>query len=217
MKLTRTVEFFEDSLKGVNQFSQGKEHRSVKDTTEVGLAVWWVPPKDVIQDTYVRQLQGEIHLSSKLLPSSDFLPLSISVSFRFMDLLPWFIDDGLGGIFSMLCRFCLLILISLNIPPISTRTAMMSLVVCCSPTQSSLQLSLEKVPFQRLSQNRLRLASRNLTMTLIKLSNTALVMDSKAGPLAESFPIFRFSAQENKCVLYIYIYCTTMINSSSRL
>jgi hypothetical protein len=88
VQLTQTVEFFEESLKGVNQFSQGKEHKSVKDITEAGLAVWWVPPKDVIQDTYMRQLQGEIYLCSKLLPSSNFLPLSIRISFRFMDLLP---------------------------------------------------------------------------------------------------------------------------------
>ena len=88
MRLTRNVEFFEDSLKGLDQFSQGKEHKSVKDVSETGWAVWWLPPKDVIQDTYMRQLQGEIHLSSDLPPSSDFLPLSIYVSFRFMDLLP---------------------------------------------------------------------------------------------------------------------------------
>ena len=88
MRLTRTVEFFEDSLKGLDQFGQGKEHKSVKDITETGWVVGWLPPKDVIQDTYMRQLQGEIHLSSDSPPSSDFLPLSIHVSFGYMDLLP---------------------------------------------------------------------------------------------------------------------------------
>ena len=38
---------------------------------EIGAAVWWVPPKDVLQDTYVRHLEGEIHLESDLQPSSS--------------------------------------------------------------------------------------------------------------------------------------------------
>ena len=80
VRLARTVQIFEDKLKGLDQFSEGKEPKSFKDITEAGLAVWWVPPKDVVQDTNMRQLQGEIHLSSELPPSSDILPLSIRVS-----------------------------------------------------------------------------------------------------------------------------------------
>jgi len=38
---------------------------------ELGVAVWWVPPKDVLQATYVRHLEGEIHLESDLQPSSS--------------------------------------------------------------------------------------------------------------------------------------------------
>jgi len=38
---------------------------------EIGVAVWWVPPKDVLQATYVRHLEGEIHLESDLQPSSS--------------------------------------------------------------------------------------------------------------------------------------------------
>jgi len=77
VRLARTVQIFEDKLKGLDQFSEGKEPKWFKDITEAGLAVWWVPPKDVIQDTNMRQLQGEIHLSNELPPSSDFLPLRI--------------------------------------------------------------------------------------------------------------------------------------------
>jgi hypothetical protein len=86
----------------------------------------------------------------------------------------------------MLCRFCLLKLISLNIPLISTRTATTSLVACCSPTQLSLQLTLEVIPFQWLSQNGSRIAS---------------------GSDMEFFPAyshFRFSAQENIRVYILY-------------
>ncbi|KIM35167.1 hypothetical protein M413DRAFT_449876 [Hebeloma cylindrosporum] len=37
----------------------------------VGVAKWWVPPKGVLQDTFVRHLEGEIHLESDLHPSSS--------------------------------------------------------------------------------------------------------------------------------------------------
>jgi len=77
VRLARTVQIFEDRLKGLDQFSEGKEAKLLKDVTDAELAVWWIPPKDVIQDTNMRQLQGEIHLSSELPPSSDFLLSSI--------------------------------------------------------------------------------------------------------------------------------------------
>ena len=38
---------------------------------EISVAVWWVPPKDILQETYVRHLEGEIHLQSDLQPSSS--------------------------------------------------------------------------------------------------------------------------------------------------
>jgi hypothetical protein len=38
---------------------------------ETGVTAWWVPPKDVLQDPYVRHLEGEIHLQSDLQPSSS--------------------------------------------------------------------------------------------------------------------------------------------------
>lgn len=80
MRLARTVQLFEDPLKSLDQFSQGKERKPFNDITEAGLAVWWVPPKDVNQTSYTRQLQGEIRLSSELLPSFDFLVLCIRAS-----------------------------------------------------------------------------------------------------------------------------------------
>ena len=39
---------------------------------EISVAVWWVPPKDALQETYVRHLEGEIHLQSDLQPSSSY-------------------------------------------------------------------------------------------------------------------------------------------------
>ncbi|KDR78623.1 hypothetical protein GALMADRAFT_118051, partial [Galerina marginata CBS 339.88] len=38
--------------------------------SEMAEAVWWVPPKDVPQEPYTRYLEGEIHLSRGLEPSS---------------------------------------------------------------------------------------------------------------------------------------------------
>ena len=80
MRLAQTVEFVEDPLSGLDQLSKGKQPKMFSNITEIGLASWWIPPKDVIQNADMRQLQGEIHLSSELSPSSDFPPLSIHVS-----------------------------------------------------------------------------------------------------------------------------------------
>jgi len=86
VRLALTAQFYEDTLKGLDQFSQGKQPQTSDDSTEAALAVWWVPPKDVIQNPHTRQLQGEIHLSNELPPSSDFLPLRVRVSIDLLDL-----------------------------------------------------------------------------------------------------------------------------------
>jgi len=36
---------------------------------EASIAVWWTPAKDVSQGTFLRHLEGEIHLSADLQPS----------------------------------------------------------------------------------------------------------------------------------------------------
>jgi len=46
---------------------------------EVGVAIWWIPPKDVMQDRYTRYLQGEIHLLVDLPPSTACPIFSIEV------------------------------------------------------------------------------------------------------------------------------------------
>jgi len=38
---------------------------------EVGIAKWWAPPKGELHETYVRHVEGEIHLDSELQPSSS--------------------------------------------------------------------------------------------------------------------------------------------------
>ena len=46
------------------------------------MAVWWVPPKDVPQEAYVRFLEGEIHLDWGLQPSCGCKIFSVEVSFQ---------------------------------------------------------------------------------------------------------------------------------------
>ena len=58
---------------------------------EISVATWWVPPKDVLQETYVRHLEGEIHLQSDLQPSSScplFL-VEVSATTLFFHMLKW--------------------------------------------------------------------------------------------------------------------------------
>ena len=49
---------------------------------EVAMAVWWVPPKDVPQQTHVRFLEGEIHLDWGLQPSCTCHIFSVEVSLQ---------------------------------------------------------------------------------------------------------------------------------------
>ena len=55
-------------------------------THEVCNGVWWVPPKDVAQESYTRHLEGEIHLASDLQPSCSCSIFSIEVSLQLTDL-----------------------------------------------------------------------------------------------------------------------------------
>ncbi|CAA7259363.1 unnamed protein product [Cyclocybe aegerita] len=52
---------------------------------EIAVANWWLPPKDVPQQTHIRHLEGEIHLSEDLQPSCACTIFSIEY---FVELLP---------------------------------------------------------------------------------------------------------------------------------
>ncbi|KDR84257.1 hypothetical protein GALMADRAFT_54975 [Galerina marginata CBS 339.88] len=80
IRLARRVTLFENPLKGIEQHVQGKQPKVLEEFDEAELAVWWSPPKDVLQDQHVKRLEGEIHLAKELPPSSNFLPFSIEVS-----------------------------------------------------------------------------------------------------------------------------------------
>ena len=57
---------------------------------EISVARWWIPP-DVLQETYTRHLEGEIHLQSDLQPSSScplFL-VEVSATTLFFHMLKW--------------------------------------------------------------------------------------------------------------------------------
>ncbi len=46
---------------------------------DVATAVWWLPSKDIRQETHIRHLEGEIHLSADLQPSCGCVIFSIEV------------------------------------------------------------------------------------------------------------------------------------------
>ena len=48
---------------------------------EAATAVWWTPPKDVSQGTFLRHLEGEIHLGADLQPSCACEIFRIEASF----------------------------------------------------------------------------------------------------------------------------------------
>ncbi|CAA7259379.1 unnamed protein product [Cyclocybe aegerita] len=77
VRLVRRVRFFEDPSKGIGQSLSGKAPKVSEEIDEAEVAVWWVPPKDVPQEPSNRRLEGEIHLSNDLVPSSDFLPFKV--------------------------------------------------------------------------------------------------------------------------------------------
>jgi len=79
VRLARRIRFFEDPSKGIEQKLQGKKPHVFEEVDEAELAVWWVPPKDIPQEDYTKRLEGEIHLSKDLPPSSDFIPFVIEV------------------------------------------------------------------------------------------------------------------------------------------
>ena len=80
IRLARRIRFFEDPAKGIELKLQGKEPNVFEEVDEAGLAVWWVPPKDIPQEDYMKRLEGEIHLAKELPPSSDFIPFVVEVS-----------------------------------------------------------------------------------------------------------------------------------------
>jgi len=80
VRLARRIRFFEDPPKGIEQKLQGRNPDVFEEVDEAELAVWWVPPKDIPQEDYTKRLEGEIHLSKDLPPSSGFIPFVIEVS-----------------------------------------------------------------------------------------------------------------------------------------
>ncbi|KAJ3508135.1 hypothetical protein NLJ89_g5916 [Agrocybe chaxingu] len=52
---------------------------------EIAVANWWLPPKDIPQQTHIRHLEGEIHLSEDLQPSCACTIFSVEY---FVELLP---------------------------------------------------------------------------------------------------------------------------------
>ena len=69
--------------------SSGKAGSLKSINNEMGVAKWWVPPtKGVLQDTYVRHLEGEIHLESDLQPSSSCPLFLVEVGVNTLIFLP---------------------------------------------------------------------------------------------------------------------------------
>ncbi|KDR78627.1 hypothetical protein GALMADRAFT_244088 [Galerina marginata CBS 339.88] len=83
-----------DSLSGMFTFppviADGKGSTLKTVIIEVAEAVWWVPPKDVPQEPYIRYLEGEIHLAHGLEPSCACSLFQIEY---FVEMLP-FISTG---------------------------------------------------------------------------------------------------------------------------
>uniref|UniRef100_A0A8H7XXL4 Arrestin-like N-terminal domain-containing protein n=1 Tax=Psilocybe cubensis TaxID=181762 RepID=A0A8H7XXL4_PSICU len=77
VRLARYIRYFDSPTKCVQQTLQGKKPSFLEEIDEAELAVWWIPPKDVLQEPYCKRLEGEIHLAKELAPSSNFAPLSV--------------------------------------------------------------------------------------------------------------------------------------------
>ena len=52
---------------------------------EASIAVWWTPAKDVSQGTFLRHLEGEIHLSADLQPSCACEIFRVEASWFFIE------------------------------------------------------------------------------------------------------------------------------------
>ncbi|TFK44167.1 hypothetical protein BDQ12DRAFT_640627 [Crucibulum laeve] len=64
VRLKRTIKFFEDPK---------RQDGAKEEVEQVANAVWWIPPKDVPQETNTRRLQGEIHLPKDLPATCGFM------------------------------------------------------------------------------------------------------------------------------------------------
>ncbi|PPQ94799.1 hypothetical protein CVT25_007436 [Psilocybe cyanescens] len=106
VRLTRRIRYFDEPAKCVEQYLQGKEPTTLEEVEEAELAAWWVPPKDVLQEPYLKRLEGEIHLAKELTPSSNFLPLSVEVSHDGPAHLCFLLLKIYATIHSILLRLC---------------------------------------------------------------------------------------------------------------
>jgi hypothetical protein len=61
----------------------GKCGDMIQEVDEVELAVWRVPPNDASPETYLKRLEGEIHLAKDLQPTCRFPPFSVEVCLLF--------------------------------------------------------------------------------------------------------------------------------------
>ena len=55
----------------------------IQEVDEVELAVWRVPPNNAPSETYLKRLEGEIHLAKDLQPTCRFPPFSVEVCLLF--------------------------------------------------------------------------------------------------------------------------------------
>ncbi|KAF9058188.1 hypothetical protein BJ165DRAFT_114949 [Panaeolus papilionaceus] len=74
VRLTRNVIYFEDAVRDIERYIGGKVVEPSYRSDEAEVAVWWELPKHVsgVQSSYSKTLEGEIHLSEDLIPSSNF-------------------------------------------------------------------------------------------------------------------------------------------------
>lgn len=63
--------------------SGGRCGGMIQEVDEVELAVWRVPPNNAPSETYLKRLEGEIHLAKDLQPTCRFPPFSVEVCLLF--------------------------------------------------------------------------------------------------------------------------------------
>jgi hypothetical protein len=69
--------------KDISMVGGGKCGDMIQEVDEVELAVWRVPPNDASPETYLKRLEGEIHLAKDLQPTCRFPPFSVEVCLLF--------------------------------------------------------------------------------------------------------------------------------------
>lgn len=69
--------------KDINMASGGERGDMTQEVDEVELAVWRIPPNDAPPETYLKRLEGEIHLAKDLQPTCTFPLFSVEVGLLF--------------------------------------------------------------------------------------------------------------------------------------